>query len=314
MKVTVIDRIHPILMEILAGAGYECDDLASADKETILNALESADGIVLRSGMTIDQSFIDRYSQLKFIGRVGAGLEHIDVEYARSKGREVLSSPEGNRQAVAEHALGMLLSLFNHIPRSDLQVRNGQWIRKENEGEELDGKSVGIIGFGNTGSAFAQILSGFNLQILAYDKYKKGFGSERIQEVQMIDILQKADVVSIHLPLTDETKYLINEGWIRQFQKPIFLINTSRGPIVKTDDLLNALDDHKIKGACLDVLEYETENLKMPAITELPETARRLFDHPRVLLTPHTAGLTVQSYEKLSRILAEKIIGRFGRA
>lgn len=314
MKILVLDTVHPVLMEMLQAAGHHCTDASLWGDAEVLAQLGDAEGLVLRSRMPIDMRLIDCCSRLKFIGRVGAGLEHVDQAYAKSRGIDVISSPEGNRQAVAEHALGMLLAMFSNIVKADREVRQGMWLRKENEGEELEGKTVAIIGYGNTGSALARVLSGFETELLAYDKYKSGFGSERVHECTMDDIFRKADVVSIHLPMSSDTHRLVSRAWIDRFDKPFYLVNTARGGIVNTTDVLDALDDGRMRGACLDVLEFETETLKMPPLDALPVTVKRLMNHPRVLLSPHVAGLTVQSYEKLSRILAEKIIARFGHA
>ena len=313
MKVLIVDTIHDSLRTMLTEAGFECMvmDPKQRSQTSVLDSMRRVEGIVLRSGISIDRGFIDQCEDLRFIGRVGAGLEHIDVEYAQSKGIEVLSSPEGNRQAVAEHALGALLSLMNHIHTADREVRSGMWIRKQNEGVELSGKTVAIIGYGNTGTAFAKVIHGFGVRCIAYDKYKTGFGGDMVEEVGMDEVFRSADVVSLHLPYNEVTHYLVDRGWLSSFQKPIYLINTSRGGILRTADLLESLDVGKVLGACLDVLEYETENLKMPALETLPEEATRLLAHNKVLLTPHIAGLTVESYEKLSRYLAEKIIERF---
>lgn len=310
MRFLIIDTFHSSLAEMLTAAGHTCEDVSQQTDEEILAKIADAEAILIRSRITLDRALIDQCTKLKLIGRVGAGLEHIDVAYAESKGITVLSSPEGNRQAVAEHALSMLLALLNNIVRSDAEVRHGQWLRKQNEGEELQGKTVGIVGYGNTGSAFAKVLSGFGVKVIAYDKYKTGFGDEQVKEASMEAVYAEADVVSLHLPLTDETRMLVNTDWIDRFAKPVYLINTSRGPIVNTSDVLDALDTERLRGACLDVLEFETENLKMPPLDELPKTAKRLFEHSRVVLSPHTAGLTVQSYEKLSRVLAEKILAK----
>lgn len=304
MKFLIIDTFHESLQQILEQEGHDCLDMSDRPVEEVMMALPLADGVLLRSRIAIRQDVMDRCPMLKIIGRVGAGLEHIDVEYARSMGIQVVSSPEGNRQAVAEHALAMLLAMFNSIPKADREVREGIWLRKENEGIELQGKTVGIIGFGNTGAAFAKVVSGFGVTTLAYDKYLNGHD----HEATMQQLFDHCDVVSIHLPLNDETHYLVNKAWMNQFKKPIYLINTSRGALVNTTDLLDALDEGKLLGACLDVLEFETESLKMPAISELPETAKRLFKHERVLLSPHIAGLTEESYVKLSKILAEKVL------
>lgn len=307
MKFVIADIIHTSLHEMLAAKGFEVVDASRMSDENFHFELKTADALVIRSRQVIDAELIDQLPKLKLIARVGAGLEHIDVAFAKSKGIKILSSPEGNRQAVAEHALAMLLSLFNHLSKADAEVRNGQWLRKENEGIELQEKSVGVIGVGNTGSAFAKVISGFGVEILGYDKYKSSFEHEASMEA----VFAQADVVSLHLPMTDETHQLVNKSWIERFQKPFYLINTARGNLIKMPDLLEALDNGKVLGACLDVLPYETKSLKMPALNELPEEAHRLFSHPKVLLTPHTAGLTKQSYEKLSSILAQKIIDAY---
>lgn len=304
MKVLILDTFHESLQLKLEENGHECLNMSNSPDSEVLLAMPFAEILVLRSRMSIRQEQIDACPNLKIIGRVGAGLEHIDVDYARSRGVKVLSSPEGNRQAVAEHAIGMLLTLFNNIAKSNNEVRDGLWMRKENEGVELAGKTIGIIGYGNTGSAFAQVLSGFGVKVLAFDKYKTSFEFES----RMDQIFSEADIVSLHLPLNAETKYLVNDTWIHSFQKPFYLINTSRGPIVNTEDLIQAINQKHILGACLDVLEYETENLKMPPIKELPTSALDLMKCGRVILSPHIAGLTKESYEKLSKILAEKIL------
>lgn len=308
MNFFILDTFHSALVDMLTAAGHTCENVSHLTNDQIAQRLPEAEGILLRSRITLNRALIDRCPNLKLIGRVGAGLEHIDVDYARSKGIEVLSSPEGNRQAVAEHALALLLALFNNLVPSDREVRQGQWLRKQNEGIELQGKTVGVIGYGNTGAAFAKVVSGFGVTVLAYDKYKTGFGNDRVQETTMEEVCAKADVVSVHLPLTAETQALVSKDWIDRFARPIYLINTARGPIVNTADVLTALDDGRVLGACLDVLEFETENLKMPPLDELPIAAQRLFAHPKVILSPHTAGLTAQSYEKLSAVLAEKIV------
>ncbi len=314
MKTIIIDTIHLALYKRLEAKGFECIDASKMDDIKVREILSDADGLVLRSRMTLNKQFIDDYPNLKFIGRVGAGLEHIDVDYAKSKGVEVFSSPEGNRQAVAEHALGSLLTLFNRIHTSNAEVREGKWIRKANEGVELRGKTIGIIGFGNTGEAFSRVASGFQTPILAFDKYKRGFADSSVKEVSLERLFDEADVVSLHIPYNEETHYMVNDSWLSSFKKPIYLINTSRGSIVETSALLDAINSGKVLGACLDVLEYETENLKMPILDQLPSSARELMVNDNVLLTPHIAGLTKESYEKLSSILADKIIEAFDRA
>lgn len=304
MQFLILDTFHECLKETLERAGHEVIDVTTCSDEEVHANMKTAEGVLIRSRFPIRAVLIDACKNLKIIGRVGAGLEHIDVDYAKSKGIHVLSSPEGNRQAVAEHAIAMLLALFNKLNISDAEVRQGIWERKKNEGVELQGKTVGIIGYGNTGSAFARVLSGFGVNVLAFDKYKLGFPSQATMEA----IWRESDVISIHLPLTDETKHLVSEQWLAQFKKPIYIINTSRGSIVNTSDLLHAMDSGRVLGACLDVLEYESERLKIPDFETLPEVVKLLFQSDKVVLSPHTAGLTIQSYEKLSRVLGEKIL------
>ncbi|MEX2595443.1 MAG: NAD(P)-dependent oxidoreductase [Salibacteraceae bacterium] len=314
MKILIIDRLHEVLINMLLSAGFQCDYRPEWSVNQVEEALITYEGLILRSRLSIGSDLMDANKQLKFIGRVGAGLEHIDVNYAKRCGIDIISSPEGNRQAVAEHALGSLLTLFNRIHIANQQVREGKWLRKENEGTELQGKTIAIIGYGNTGSAFAQVLSGFQTKVIAFDKYKSGFSSPIVDEVAMKVVYDEADVVSLHLPMSSETTNLVNKHWIDQFRKPFYLINTSRGKVVKTADLLNAIDTGKVLGACLDVLEFETDTLQMPHQKQLPASAQKLYGSEQVVLTPHTAGLTAESYRKLSVVLAQKIIEKFSRA
>lgn len=315
MKILIIDDVHSVLGEALNSAGFDCIYYErDADDAGIADALRSCEGLVLRSRIKVDRRFLDGQPQLKFIARVGAGLEHIDVEYARAKGVEVLSSPEGNREAVAEQALGNLLALMNRTLVSDAQVRSGVWNRKANSGDELAGKTVAIIGFGNTGGAFARLLRGFDLEVIAFDKFKESLGDDHVEAVTMHEVFNRADVVSLHIPYDEDTHMIVNEEWLSSFKKPFYLINTSRGQIVDTTSLLQGLDSGKVKGAVLDVLEYENEQLEFPALEELPAEARALFNRENVVLTPHTAGLSGHSYYKLAKVLADKIIERFKSA
>lgn len=306
MKVVVLDEIHPCLMQMLSTAGHHCLDVSQLSDPEARAAMTEAEILVLRGRFKIDALCMQQMPHLKVIGRVGAGLEHIDREWAAASGIAVLSSPEGNRQAVAEHAVAMLLCWLNKLREADAAVRRGEWNRKAMEGTELEALTVGIVGFGNTGSAFGRLVSAFGSTVLAYDKYLEGHP----HQCTMQRVFAEADVVSLHLPLTHETRQLVDAQWLRQFQKPIFLINTARGSIVNTAQLLDAMDEGTVVGAALDVQEFERENLTMPSLLELPEVAHRLRSHPKVLLSPHVAGITRQSYEKLSRVLAEKIMAR----
>jgi len=263
--------------------------------------------VIIRSRFKIDKQFIDYGSNLKFIARAGSGLENIDVEYAENKNIHCYNAAEGNRQAVAEHALGMLLSLFNNLSRADQEVRNGVWEREGNRGIELAGKTVAIIGYGNNGSAFAEVLKGFNIKILAYDKYLKNYPYKST----MKSIYKEADIVSLHIPLTDETTYLVDDNFINSFEKDIYLINTARGKCTNTKDLVVALENGKIKGACLDVLEYEKtsfENLSQEGFTN---DMQYLMNSKNTILSPHIAGWTIESNVKIAEVLLNKFISDF---
>ncbi len=304
MKVLIIDKVHHALHEILERAGHQCLDISEATEQEVRMALPFAEILVLRSRISIGQDEILSARNLKIIARPGSGIEHIDKEFAHKNGIRVVTSPEGNRQSVAEHALAMLLTLFNRIIIANSEVKQGKWDRKSNQGIELSGKTIGLIGFGNTGSAFAEILSGFDVKILAFDKYKSGFPYEATME----RLFESCDIVSLHIPLTNETTGLVSNQWLSQFKKPVYLINTSRGPIAQSHALLQGLNNGQLKGVCLDVLDEESENLTLPELSQIPQATRELIQHQKAIVTPHIAGLTEQSYEKLSKVLAEKIL------
>lgn len=306
-KVVFIDTVHPILQKRLERAGFICLDATNWDYAACQSSIVDAEGIVIRSRFRLDAAFLSNAKQLTFIARSGAGLENIDVAYCEKHAIELFNAPEGNRNAVAEHALGMLLNLFRHIKKGDAEVRKGIWDREGNRGVELDGKTVGIIGFGNNGSAFARKLSGFDVQVLAYDKYKKVHDLGQVEEASMERIFEEADVVSFHVPQTEETLFWGNADFFNSFAKPIYLLNMSRGKIVKTDDLLEAIDAGKVLGACLDVIEFESSSFSE---IDKNETLNRLLNHPKVLLSPHIAGWTQESYFLLSDVLADKILTR----
>jgi D-3-phosphoglycerate dehydrogenase len=255
MKILFIDSNHSILHETLENAGHTCDLNYSWTKDQIIDHIHLYDGIVIRSKIKITKEIIDKAVKLKFIARAGAGMENIDVTYAENKGIKCLHAPEGNRDAVGEFALGMLLCLFNNICRANNEVREGKWIREGNRGVELMGKTVGIIGYGNMGSAFAERLKSFGAKVLVYDKYKNDFGNDFIIETSLKHIFEEADVISLHTPLTDETHYMINDEFINRFKKNIYIINTARGKCLNTTDLVKNIQSGKIFGACLDVLE-----------------------------------------------------------
>jgi D-3-phosphoglycerate dehydrogenase len=306
-QVVFIDTVHPILQQRLENAGYQCIDATHFSKEQCMASIEIAKGIVIRSRFRMDEMFLKNAKSLEFIARSGAGMENIDEAYCESRGIELFNAPEGNRNAVAEHALGMLLNLFRHIKKGDAEVRTGIWNREGNRGVELDGKTVGIIGFGNNGSAFARKLSGFDVQVLAYDKYKKVANLGQVEKASMERIFEEADVVSFHVPQTEETLFWGNADFFNSFAKPIYLLNMSRGKIIKTQDLLDAIDQGKVLGACLDVLEFESTSFSE---IDKNETLNQLLNHPKVLLSPHIAGWTQESYFLLSDVLADKILTR----
>jgi D-3-phosphoglycerate dehydrogenase len=307
-KILFIDTVHPILEERLSSRGFVCVNGAKMTRDKIQTELNDSFGIVIRAKFTLDKAFLCSAKKLKFIARSGSGLENIDQAYCKERKIELFNSPEGNRNAVAEHALGMLLSLLNKIPHGNRQVREGIWDREGNRGEELDGKTVGIIGYGNNGSAFAKKLRGFDVKVLVYDKYKTGFGDHFVQECTLQAIFQQADIVSFHIPLNRETKYFAEELFFNSFNKPVRVLNLSRGKIVNTKALVLALKEKKVIGACLDVLEFETKSFESFFEQHLPEEFQYLIHSENVLISPHVGGWTIESYFKLSNVLADKIL------
>jgi len=303
MKILFIDTVHPFLKKELEKQNHICEEAYDKTREEVLAIIENYEGIVLRSRIKMDEDFLSKCHNLKFIARAGSGLENIDEEYAKSKNIKCFNAAEGNRQAVAEHTLGMLLSLFNNLNRSDKEVRSGIWEREVNTGVELAGKTIGIIGYGNNGSAFAEVLSGFGVRILAYDKYLEKYKYQS----SMQEIFQKADVLSLHIPLTAETTYLVDENFIHQFEKPIYIINTARGKCVHSKDLVTAMKNGKVLGACLDVLEYEKSSFEDLERKELLPELQYLFDSAKTILSPHIAGWTHQSSQKIAEVLVQKI-------
>lgn len=303
MHILFIDTVYPFLKKELEKQHNTCDTAYEKSKLEIEKIISDYDGIIIRSRFAIDKQFINKAKKLKFIARAGSGLENIDLEYAKIKGIQCFNSGNGNSQAVAEHALGMLLSLFNKLNKADKEVRNGKWKREENRGVELTQKTVGIIGIGNTGSAFAKLLQGFNVKILAYDKYLKQYSSQNIIE----EIYEKADIISLHIPLNDSTTYLVNDQFINKFKNPIYLINTSRGKCVNTKSLVTALKNGRIQGVCLDVLEYEKDSFEQLSIKGFPDELIYLTKINNSILSPHIAGWTKESNVKIAKILLEKI-------
>jgi len=312
MYVLFVDSTHDKLPEKLTQSGFICDYQPNIKPNEIITIIPKYDGIIIRSKIKIDKNIIDAAKNLKFIGRVGAGLENIDVEYAEQKGIKCFNSPEGNRDAVGEHTLGMLLILFNNVLKADFEVRSGKWIREGNRGLEIKGKTIGIIGYGNMGSAFAQRLMGFEASVIAYDKYKFNYSNEFVTEKRLEDLFEQTDILSIHVPLTDETQFMVNHEFINRFKKNISILNTARGKVLKTDDLVKNIKSGKVLGAALDVLEYEQTSFEhLHSSNDLPETFQYLIESNKVVLTPHIAGWTHESNIKLSEILADKIINAF---
>ena len=311
MKILHLDNNHPLLLKMLNDSGFSNEENYTSSKSEIEKIISNYDGIVIRSRFNIDKQFLDAAKNLKFIARVGAGLESIDIEYAEKLGVKLIAAPEGNRNAVSEHALGMLLSLFNKLNNADKEVKSGLWNREANRGQELDGKTVGIIGYGNMGKAFAKKLRGFNCEVLCYD-IKENVGDENATQVGLKEIQQKAEVLSLHTPWTPLTDKMVNSEFINTFSKSFWLINTARGKSVVTADLVSALKSGKISGAGLDVLEFEKLSFETLFDSDnLPSSLKELFAMNNVILSPHVAGWTIESKEKLAKVIAEKIIADF---
>jgi D-3-phosphoglycerate dehydrogenase len=307
IKILHLDSNHPLLWQQLEAAGFHNEEDFTSSKEEIEAKIQNYHGIVIRSRFKIDSTFIDKATQLQFIARVGAGLESIDCDYATSKGIHLIAAPEGNKNAVGEHALGMLLSLMNKLNRAERMVREGKWIREGNRGFELENKTVGIIGYGNMGKSFAKKLQGFDVNVLCYD-IQENVGDQYATQVSLEELKAEADVLSLHIPWTPDTDGMVNAMFINSFTKPFWFINTSRGKNVVTDDVVEALKTGKILGAALDVLEYEKlsfENLFIDTVK--PDAFSYLLEAENVLLTPHIAGWTYESHEKLAQTIVDKI-------
>jgi D-3-phosphoglycerate dehydrogenase / 2-oxoglutarate reductase len=303
-RILITDEMHPLLEAGLRKDGYGVDYRPDISEQEVMKIIEDYGGLVINSKVFVGRELLDRAVQLKFVCRAGSGLDTIDVQYAKAKNIAVFNSPEGNRNAVGEHTLGMLLNMMNQISVADKEVRNYEWHRERNRGHELTGKTIGLIAFGNTAQAFAKLLSGFDVKILAYDKYKKGFSKGNVKESSLEEIFEKAEVLSLHLPLTAETQYMIDNAFLSSFRKPVWLINTSRGKVLRTADLFLALQEGNVKAAALDVLENE----KLDSLNaEEQATFRQLVADKRILLTPHIAGWTHESKRKIADVLLEKI-------
>jgi D-3-phosphoglycerate dehydrogenase / 2-oxoglutarate reductase len=300
----VAEDVHTFLPDRLEALGYETDFLPSPSSAELKKIIGNYEGLIFTTYTTVDEALLEKGKALKWIGRIGSGLENIDQEAAAARNIAVLSSPEGNANAVGEHTLGMLLSLMNNITASHFEVQHGIWQREENRGEELDGKTVGIIGFGNTGSAFAQKLRGFDVEVLAYDKYKTGFSNKSVKEVKLNKLMARADVISVHIPYNLENHHFINDEFFEMLNHPVYLLHTSRGRVADTHALSRALDRGLLKGLGIDVFEDEpwpkTELVKR-------KVYKSIINHPKVVATPHIAGWSVESFERTASILVDKI-------
>ncbi|HNQ12155.1 MAG TPA: NAD(P)-dependent oxidoreductase [Bacteroidia bacterium] len=313
MEILQIDSLHSDFLQMMQASGFNIIDATKSSEDELIEQLKFAEGLVLRSRMQINKSIIDRSPHLKFVARAGSGIENIDVDYCNQKGITVINSPEGNCTSVAEHALGMLLSTLNNICHSNQQILNGEWDRLKNRGTELEGKTLGIIGFGNTGKAFSTRLNAFGVTQLVYDKYLE-WNNDSYSETKkssIEEIKEKADIVSLHVPLNAETKYMIDKTFFESCSKNIILINTSRGSIVNTKDLIASLKNGKVTKACLDVIEFEELQFEGNNTFKDDPTFKELLTFPQVLLTPHIAGWTHESNRKIATVLAEKIIKQF---
>lgn len=308
-QVMFVDHTHPLLWEQLTAMGYDCRDYSTAERAQILEEIGDFTGLIVRSRVRIDAELLAAGRQLRFVGRSGVGLEHIDLEAAAARDIAVLPSPEGSRDTVGEHTVGLLLCVLNHLPRADRQVRRGEWIRAGNRATELKGKTVGIIGYGNMGTAFAQRLQGFGCEVIAYDKFKSDYGDAHATAVSLLELQQRADIISLHIPYLPENHYFVDDAFLSAFAKPIYLINTARGLILQTEALVKHLRSGRVLGVALDVIEYEEMSFTHLDPARQPEPFQYLLQADNVVLTPHIAGWSHESERGHAAALVEKIKG-----
>lgn len=311
MKILFIDEVHDYLEKTLVKQGFSCFHDYFSSKEEIQVKAKDYEGLVIRSRIPLDKDFLESNAHLKFIARSGSGMENIDLATAEKIGIKCFNAPYANKNAVAEHVIGMLLSLFNNLNNGDIEIRNGVWQREANRGIEIMGKTIGIIGYGNNGSALAEKLRSFGCRILAYDKYKAGFGNDFVEESNMEEIFENADILSLHIPQNEETISLVDDAYLNSFKKEIFLVNTARGKIVKTESLALAIKKGKVLGACLDVLESEKSSFKNIFHGKTSFGLQELLKSNRVIFSPHVAGWSKESYLRLSQSLARQILLHF---
>lgn len=315
MRILLLDKNHPLITEQLLAKNFILEEDFYSTYEEVLKKIELYDGIIIRSRIPLDQNFLEKAKNLKFIARVGAGMENIHIPTAEKLGIQLINSPEGNRDSVAEHVIGMLLIIMHRLNIASNEVKNGIWLREENRGDELLGKTIGLIGYGNMGKATAKRLSGFGCKVIFYD-ILPNLSDEHAQQVSLEELKEKAEIISLHIPLTSDTHYLINDEFINEMKNDFYFVNTARGKNVRTKSLVEALKIGKVKGACLDVLEYEQSSFEnLDTSTSLNKGENEDLQYPlnseKVILTPHIAGWTHQSKEKLAQFIVDKILASF---
>jgi D-3-phosphoglycerate dehydrogenase len=310
-KVLFINKAHPVLENRLSALGFICETDVTSTKEEIESRLEQYFGVVIRSRISVDKTFLERGANLAFIAREGVGTEHIDLEYAALKGIEVITSPEGSRDAVGEHTLGLLLALMANLAKGDREIRKGSWLREENRAYEIKGKTVGIVGYGNMGRAFAQRLKGFEAKVIAYDKYLENYGDENAEAVSLETLFEKSDIVSLHIPYMPQNHHFVDGKFLGNCKKDIFIVNTARGLVLDTAALVDNLKSGHVKGVALDVIEYEELSFEFLNFDSLPKPFHYLKQAENTVLSPHIGGWSFESKEGHARVLAGKIEAQF---